>query len=111
MEINIKNINTMKLNIKERLMMLELLPEKGALLTMTNKRNIIKKVDFSSEEIETFEIKQNEKGITWKNEEKPKDVDFNSEELKLLKDSVDELDKNNSITDAIFDLCVKIKEA
>lgn len=106
-----KNINTMKLNIKERLMMLELLPEKGALLTMTNKRNIIKKVDFSSEEIETFEIKQNEKGITWKNEEKPKDVDFNSEELKLLKDSVDELDKNNSITDAIFDLCVKIKEA
>ena len=27
----------MKLNIKERLMMLELLPEKGALLTMTNK--------------------------------------------------------------------------
>jgi hypothetical protein len=106
-----KNINTMKLNIKERLMMLELLPEKGALLTMTNKRNIIKKVDFSSEEIETFEIKQNEKGITWKNEEKSKDVDFNSEELKLLKDSVDELDKNNSITDAIFDLCVKIKEA
>jgi hypothetical protein len=101
----------MKLNIKERLMMLELLPEKGALLTMTNKRNIIKKVDFSSEEIETFEIKQNEKGITWKNEEKSKDVDFNSEELKLLKDSVDELDKNNSITDAIFDLCVKIKEA
>ena len=53
----------MKLNIKERLMMLELLPEKGALLTMTNKRNIIKKVDFSSEEIETFEIKQTEKGI------------------------------------------------
>lgn len=106
-----KNINTMKLNIKERLMMLELLPEKGALLTMTNKRNIIKKVDFSSEEIETFEIKQNEKGITWKNEEKPKDVDFNSEELKLLKDSVDELDKNNAITDYLFDLCIKIKEA
>lgn len=111
MEINIKNINTMKLNIKERLMMLELLPEKGALLTMTNKRNIIKKVDFSSEEIETFEIKQTEKGITWKNEEKPKDVDFNSEELKLLKDSVDELDKNNAITDYLFDLCIKIKEA
>lgn len=101
----------MKLNIKERLMMLELLPEKGALLTMTNKRNIIKKVDFSSEEIETFEIKQTEKSITWKNEEKPKDVDFNSEELKLLKDSVDELDKNNAITDYLFDLCIKIKEA
>lgn len=101
----------MKLNIKERLMMLELLPEKGALLTMTNKRNIIKKVDFSSEEIETFEIKQTEKGITWKNEEKSKDVDFNSEELKLLKDSVDELDKNNAITDYLFDLCIKIKEA
>jgi len=78
---------------------------------MTNKRNIIKKVDFSSEEIETFEIKQTEKGITWKNEEKLKDVDFNSEELKLLKDSVDELDKNNAITDYLFDLCIKIKEA
>ena len=45
----------MKLNIKERLMMLELLPEKGALLTMTNKRNIIKKIDFTSKEIEAFE--------------------------------------------------------
>ena len=101
----------MKLNIKDRLMMLELLPEKGALLTMTNKRNILKKIDFSSEEIENYEIKQTENGINWKNEKESKDVDFNSEELKVLKDSVDELDRNNAITDHIFDLCIKIKEA
>ena len=78
---------------------------------MTNKRNILKKIDFSSEEIENYEIKQTEKGINWKNEKEPKDVDFNSEELKVLKDSVDELDRNNAITDHIFDLCIKIKEA
>lgn len=33
---------------------------------MTNKRNIIKKIDFTSKEIEAFEIKQDEKGIHWK---------------------------------------------
>lgn len=106
-----KNLNTMKLNIKERLMMLELLPEKGALLTMTNKRNIIKKIDFTSKEIETFEIKQDEKGIHWKNEAKPKEVEFNSEEIKLLKEAVDKLDSEGAITDTLFDLCIKIKEA
>ena len=94
-------------------MMLELLPEKGALLTMTNKRNIIKKIDFSSEEMEKFEIKQNKDNgtITWRNEIEPFDIDFNSEELNLLKEQVEQLDKANEISDRNFDLCIKIKEA
>ena len=57
------------------------------------------------------EIKQDEKGIHWKNEAKPKEVEFNSEEIKLLKEAVDKLDSEGAITDTLFDLCIKIKEA
>jgi hypothetical protein len=49
------------LNVATRLMLLMNLPEQGSVIEMISKRNIRKKIDFSSEELEDLNIK-NEDG-------------------------------------------------
>lgn len=43
--------NQFKLNVATRLMLLMNLPEQGSVVDMISKRNVRKKIDFSSEEV------------------------------------------------------------
>lgn len=58
--------NTCKfnLNVATRLMLLMNLPEQGSVIEMISKRNIRKKIDFSSEELEDLNIKNEDGRIT-----------------------------------------------
>lgn len=78
------------LNVATRLMLLMNLPEQGSVIEMISKRNIRKKIDFSSEELEDLNIK-NEDG-----------------RINLLKSLIDKLDKSGLITDNILDFVEKI---
>lgn len=48
----------MKMNIATRLAILTNLPEQGSVLEMISARNIRKKIDFSSEEITSLNLKE-----------------------------------------------------
>lgn len=52
------------LNVATRLMLLMNLPEQGSVIEMISKRNISKKIDFSSEELEDLNIKNEDGRIT-----------------------------------------------
>ena len=52
------------LNVATRLMLLMNLPEQGSVIEMISKRNIRKKIDFSSEELEDLNIKSEDGRIT-----------------------------------------------
>nr|DAE33067.1 MAG TPA: hypothetical protein [virus sp. ctrcb4] len=52
------------LNVATRLMLLMNLPEQGSVIEMISKRNIRKKIDFSSEELEDLNIKNEDGRIT-----------------------------------------------
>lgn len=52
------------LNVATRLMLLMNLPEQGSVIEMISKRNIRKKIDFSSEELEDLNIKNEDDRIT-----------------------------------------------
>ena len=52
------------LNVATRLMLLMNLPEQGSVIEMISKRNIGKKIDFSSEELEDLNIKNEDGRIT-----------------------------------------------
>lgn len=85
------------LNVATRLMLLMNLPEQGSVIEMISKRNIRKKIDFSSDG-----------RITWSSEAPSIEVEFTDNEINLLKSLIDKLDKSGLITDNILDFVEKI---
>ena len=99
----------MKMNVASRLIILINLPEQGSVVEMISKRNITKKIDFTSEEVETLKFKNEDGKISWSNETDPIDVEFNNDEIALLKNIINQLDKNSNITDSILDFAAEIQ--
>lgn len=84
-------------------MLLMNLPEQGSVVEMISKRNIRKKIDFSSQEVEDLHIKNEEGRITWSSDAPTIEVEFTDSEIELLKSLIDKLDKSGQITDNILD--------
>ena len=99
----------MKMNVATRLIILINLPEQGSVVEMISKRNITKKIDFTSEEVETLKFKNEDGKISWANEIDSIDVEFNNDEITLLKNIINQLDKNGNITDSILDFAAEIQ--
>ena len=107
----------MKLFVQERMLIPNLLPEKGNIIDMTVKRDIVKKVELTQEELTELklEVKQaaNTDNVyyTWDREKDVGiDVELTKKELELLQKQVKTLDDAGEITDQLFDLCVKITD-
>jgi len=102
----------MKLNVKERLLINQFLPEKGGITTMILMKGIKEKVQISSDEANKIGLTDTGNGrIVWDvKKAKDKDVQFNESEIKLLKKGVETLDKAERITEESLELALKIKE-
>ena len=82
-----------KLTVKERIRLLEVIPEKGNRLMMKAIQNLNLKVGFSSEELEKFNIKVNEKGqISWSADEAV-DFSFSDKEIEIIEGGFEAKDK------------------
>lgn len=80
----------MKLHIKDRLYILQLLPATGNFMEFALKRSITNKVAITKEDQEKFEFKEvpEENKILWNSEKdacEPLDIDFSQEELNYLR--------------------------
>ncbi|MFW6130727.1 MAG: hypothetical protein ACOC56_06020 [Atribacterota bacterium] len=101
----------MKMTVKERYLLPRLFPTKGNLDTQLAIRDIRKKIKIDEKEAEEIELKKINNRLQWNTKKaKEKEIKFSSLELKVLKDSVNELDKKKEITPDLVDLCLKIKE-
>lgn len=101
----------MRLTIKDRLVLPDILPEQGGMLDMILVRSIIGKIVLTAKEITDFEVEQEGNSLKW-NMEKDTGVEicFEPSELELLKARYHRLDEEKSVTSRIFDLCLKLKE-
>ena len=100
----------MKMTIKERMTFGELLPDKGNIVTLTIAQDIKKKTEITQEDIKTYDIVSDEKGVKWNADVvQEKEVKFSGLELDFLKEQVAALDKKSEIPSRLFDVCVKIK--
>lgn len=100
----------MKLSIKERILLSQILPKKGRLIEMSLANSIAKKVMMQSSEIEDYEIKDTDNGgVTW-NPKKAIDIDveFTISEREILKGAVNKLDESGEISIDLLPLCDKI---
>lgn len=102
----------MKLTVPERLVINELLPQKGNMVTMILAESILSKTSIKSDDIQKYSIKNAEGGvITWdKKNDDGEEFLLNEAEINLLKDQVDKYDKEGNITNRILSICKKIKD-
>lgn len=96
-------------NVATRLMLLMNLPEQGSVTEMILKRNVRKKIDFSSEEVEALKMKNEDGRIMWSPEKELLTVEFTDSEIEFLKSIIEKLDKAGSITDNILDFVEAIQ--
>lgn len=80
----------MKLNIKDRLFFINLLPDCKSFLEFNLKRNIIKKISVTAEDKEKYGIVEDPetRSVRWNSQtdaENPLEVDFSADELALIR--------------------------
>lgn len=100
----------MKLYVKERLAILQMLPENGSLSEMVDVMEIVKKIRITQEERTKIEYKETSGSIIWNiSKDEGLDVDFTFEEISVLKDAVSRMDREKKINMSILDVCLRIK--
>jgi hypothetical protein len=90
----------MKLSVKERLSLLQILPKMDNILTMNIVYELGKKISIGAKEFEELGFIQNDKTgeIQWDvTKEKEKEVEFEKAELDIIKDSLKKLDESKKV--------------
>lgn len=101
---------TLNLTLKERALLPDILPAAGNKLKQIIVRSLIRKIEFTPEEIEKFGMSFSQNGISWNKEAIGKifDLELTDAEVNILKESSSELDKTNKITQHNLSLIEKI---
>ena len=88
----------MKLNVLERIILLNLFPDKGSFTNLKLIRVAKEKLSFSEEENKALSFQQNGEALKW-NDSSIKDKEFSFGEVidKLIVNALKELDKNEEI--------------
>lgn len=107
----------MKLNVWERLKLVDFLPEKGSFEKAIIASDIKKKIQITQAEIVEYEIKTKSYGtnstMSWNEKgSEPKEFVFTELEISMLKDEFSKIDKEGKILveESYLNLCKKIKE-
>lgn len=99
------NVN---LNILERVLLMNMLPKKGNLVTVRAVSNTAKILMITKEETEIFEVK-NEGGMTTWNDQGKEEKEFTlpPSSVKVIRDTLYKLDAEESLPSNCLSLCEK----
>ena len=90
----------MRLNILERIMCLQMLPEKGSFVTLRAIQEAHMKLSFTEEELKEYNIQTKDGSITW--DAPPgtevKDIDLGATAIDAIKKHMKELDESEQLT-------------
>lgn len=101
----------MKMTIKDRIVVVDLLPEQGGMIDMILAKSVSDKVALTAREITDFSVVQEGNSVKWdQTKDTGVEICFEASEVEMLKKRVQELDEQKSITMRTFDLCMKIKD-
>ncbi len=102
-----------KLGVKERLMIAQILPREGNLIAQRIMRDIVTKTELSQAEMDEIRMEPVEGGgVKWDDKKEAelgqKNVKFTDAEIGYLKDQIKKLDETNKVTRDTFVLCERI---
>lgn len=105
----------MELNIIDRIYLPTILPAENTFMDFNMKREILKKVSLTPDDIEKYNIKEDKENhrTTWdinKDREEPLHVDFSKQELEYLKSACEKL-ADTPAPDALWTTVEKVYQA
>lgn len=100
-----------ELSILDRLTLIYILPTTGSIQELVDVMDIIRLVRFTEEEKKAINYKEDNGKVTWNvDSETKKEVELTFEQLKIIKDTINSLDKEGKITLNILDTCLKFSK-
>ena len=100
-----------KLSVGERLTLVQIIPEKGNFKTMTTVEKVKDTLYLSEEEREEFEVEQVGNNLKWNEKgSDQKEIEFSDFGWELLIESLEKLDKDESLTSPQFLIYKQFKE-
>ena len=105
-----------KLNVYERLLAMQLLPQEGNYITLKLIRDLSSKLGLSADEMKEYDIKQlqdkeGKSQVSWNAKgNEGKDIDFKEKEVDLIKDVLAGFDKDKKLEQKYFTLYEKFVE-
>lgn len=104
----------MKLDVRERLVLLSVLPAEGNFVTLKVVRKLRESLSFSEEEIKGYKFvygvnqETNQNQVTWDNSiEQSKSIEIGTQAKTIIQDALKKLDEQEKLRDEHFTLCVK----
>lgn len=89
----------MKLDIKNRLLLIGMLPQQGSLSEMVDIYDLVRDLKLSDEEKGAISYIENGNYVKWDFDKDPnKDININSSQMNIIKRAIDKLDKENKIS-------------
>ena len=96
----------MNLNVKDRIAIMDMLPQAGSISEMVDIMEIVR---LGQEEKTKIEFRESQGSISWNaSSDKGKEIEFSFEELTILKTAVKKLDSEKRVNAANLDICLKI---
>ena len=88
----------MKLDVKNRLLLIGMLPQQGNLSEMVDIYDLVRDLKLSDEEKGAISYIENDNYVKWDFEKDPnKDINISSSQMKIIKKTIEKLDKENKI--------------
>jgi len=88
----------MKLTVRERLMLLGVLPREGSFATLRIIRRLQDELSFTEEEHQEFGLRETEEGIVWNTSaEREKEIKIGFKASEVIVTALKELDRKNQL--------------
>ena len=98
----------MKLSIRERLVLLSILPAQGNFITLKIVRKLRENLSFSGEEIERYKFIQSEGKVTWDGEvEQMKPIEIGTQAKVIIGEALKQLDETKKLRDEHYSIYEK----
>ena len=102
---------TVNLNVKDRLVVIALLPANGKLTEMVDVMDLVKKIKFSEEERKDIEYNEKDGKIQWNlDKDAGRDFDISVDQIKIIQNSIKKLDEEGKIDLHLLDTCLKFSK-
>lgn len=102
---------TVNLNVKDRLVVIALLPANGKLTEMVDVMDLVRKIKFSEEERKDIEYNEKDGKIQWNlDKDTGRDFDISIDQIKIIQNSIKKLDEEGKIDLYLLDTCLKFSK-
>lgn len=95
----------MKLNVLERLTLLQVLPQEGDFVTLKITRDLQNSLSLTEEEFKLYDVKRDDEQIIWNdNGKEEKEILIGEKATDIIVETLSNLDKNKKLTAGTYGL-------